>query len=218
MSSQRVRPRLRPSRRLLLQLALAAGPAVGIATQVGRAVPTALARSVRPATFSSGGGAIVDMIGTDPEKGAPISRPLGFTPYVGATVLDGVQLALFLRAPGRILLVVEQFPPSADFSDPNAPPPTTLAGSVPLGPLPAGPSFIPWDYRVNGQGLGPGDYLIHAVLATESDQPTGMVAPVPYYIAIRSDASVQMQLVPATIALVNQDGSITLLKPNGSPQ
>jgi hypothetical protein len=89
---------------------------------------------------------------------------------------------------------------------------------VPLGLLQAGPNFVPWDYSVNGHGLGPGDFLIHAALATESDQPTGMVGPVPYYVAIRSDASVQTQLVAATIAVVNQDGSITLLKPNGQPQ
>jgi hypothetical protein len=200
MASQRVRPRLQPSRRLILQLALV-GTAVGLAAPLARLTPKALAWPARL-------GLIVKV---------QVNVPAGFTPYVGATVADGANLALFLKAPRRALLVVTQFPPGADLMNPNAPAPTLL-GYVPLGSLVTGPNFVPWDYTVNGQVLGPGQYFIHPVVATADDQPTGLIPPPPYLLVIGADSSVQASLALLTVLVVNQDGSTTSLNPDGSPQ
>jgi hypothetical protein len=201
MASPRVRPRLQPSRRRVLQFALVAGPAVGLAAPLARLAPTARAQSSRPSLSVA----------------AQVHVPTGFTPYVGATVADGAQLALFLKAPRQVLLVVAQFPPGADLTDPTAPA-ATLLGYVPLGALGPGPTVVPWDYTVNGQGLGPGQYFIHPVVATGDDQPTGLTPPPPYLLVIGADNSVQASLALLSILVVNRDGSTTALNPDGSPQ
>jgi hypothetical protein len=203
MSDPRVWNSLMQRRRLVLKLALIAGPAAGVTAHLGRPAPKALARPARPYP-----------IGPEPEpRGA---RPSGFTPYAGASIADGAQLALFLNAQGRVLLVVEQLPPGSDDRDPNGPPPN-LVGLVPLGLMMPGPNFVPWDYIVNGQVLGPGNYFIHVTVATANDQPTGATAPTPWRLGIGADGSVQVQLAVLLIHLVNQDGSVTLLNPDGSP-
>jgi hypothetical protein len=142
--------------------------------------------------------------------------PAGFTPYVDTDVSLGATLALYFKAPRRVILVVQQFPAGTDFNDPNGPVPP-LVGYVPLGVQGPGAVFFAWDYTVNGQRLAPGDYLIDVVGADDTDRPLGMYSPEPYRLTIAPDGSVQAALWLSFIWVVAPDGTVSLLNPDGTP-
>ena len=140
-------------------------------------------------------------------------HPAGFTPLVGQTMADGATIAALLAQQRHVLLVVQRF--QGDLQDASAD--VSLVGSVPLGMLAAGVSFVRWDYTVNGQVLVPGTYTLHLVPATDADIPTGAFPPAPYVLSVGGDGSVQASPANYLTRVIDQDGTVTVQNLDGTP-